>query len=350
MRFAQRRSARLLALPLALTLLAAACGDSDSENADPDVTDDDGPADSGAASGTVNISGSSTVEPISSAVAQLFEETSPDAVVNVDGPGTGDGFQLFCEGQTDISDASRPIQEEEIATCEENGVEFIELKIAFDGIAVLTNPANETISCLSFEDQYALVGPESQGFETWAAAQPLAGELGSDVVFPELPLQITAPGAESGTYDSYIEIVLEGIAEERGQEPEVRPDYSSQSDDSAIIQATEANEGAFGWVGFAFAENAGDGVKILEVDGGEGCVAPSAETIADDTYPVSRPLFIYVSTEAAESNPVVASYVDFYLDEGIDQVEEVGYIALPEDQFAETTAAWEDRQTGTREG
>ena len=341
MRFAQRRSARLLALPLALTLLTTACGGSGS---------DDDAAGSGSASGTVNISGSSTVEPISSAVAQLFEETSPDAVVNVDGPGTGDGFQLFCEGQTDISNASRPIQEEEIATCEENGVEFIELKIAFDGIAVLTNPANETIECLSFEDQYALVGPESQGFETWAAAQPLADELGSDVVFPELPLQITAPGAESGTYDSYIEIVLEDIAEERGQEPEVRPDYSSQSDDSAIIQATEANEGAFGWVGFAFAENAGDGVKILEVDGGEGCVAPSAETIADETYPVSRPLFIYVSTEAVESNPVVAPYVDFYLGEGIDQVEEVGYIGLPEDQFAETTAAWEDRQTGTREG
>lgn len=237
-----------------------------------------------------------------------------------------------------------------MATCEENGVEFIELKVAFDGIAVLTNPANETINCLSFEDQYALVGPESQGFETWAAAQPLADELGSDVTFPELSLQVTAPGAESGTYDSYIEIVLEGIAEERGEEPEPRADYSSQSDDSAIIQATEANEGAFGWVGFAFAENAGDGVKVLEVDGGEGCVAPSAETIADETYPVSRPLFIYVSTEAVTSNPTVVPYVDYYLGEGIDQVEEVGYIALPDDLFAETTSAWEDRTTGTREG
>jgi phosphate transport system substrate-binding protein len=298
----------------------------------------------------VDISGSSTVEPISSAVAQLFEEANPESVVNVDGPGTGDGFQLFCEGETDISDASRPIKAEEIATCEENGVEFIELKVAFDGIAVLTNPANETVTCLTFEDQYALVGPESQGFANWNAAQPLATELGSTTQLPDLPLQVTAPGAESGTYDSYIEIVLEGIAEERGQEPLPRADYSSQSDDNAIIQATEGNDGAFGWVGFAFAEAAGDSVKILEVDGGEGCVAPTAETIADESYPVSRPLFIYVSTEAAESNPAVVPYVDFYLGEGIDQVEEVGYIPLPGDLFDETTSAWEDRQTGTREG
>lgn len=350
MRFAQRRSARLLALPMALTLLATACGDSDSENADPEVPSETGGADSGEGAGTVNISGSSTVEPISSAVAQLFEEANAEIVVNVDGPGTGDGFQLFCEGQTDISDASRAISEEEIATCEQNGVEFIELKVAFDGIAVMTNPANETITCLTFEDQYALVGPESQGLGTWTAAQPLASELGSNVTFPDLPLQVTAPGAESGTYDSYIEIVLEDIAEERGQEPEPRADYSSQSDDSAIIQATEANEGAFGWVGFAFAENAGDGVKVLEVDGGDGCVAPTAETIADESYPVSRPLFIYVSTEAAESNPAVMPYVDFYLGEGIAQVEEVGYVPLPDDLFAATTAAWEDRTTGTREG
>jgi phosphate transport system substrate-binding protein len=344
----QHRGARLLALPLALTLLGAACGGGTGENADPDVAGG-GSGGDGAGSGTVDVSGSSTVEPISSAVAQLFEEANPDAVVNVDGPGTGDGFQLFCDGETDISDASRPISPEEIATCEENGVEFVELKIAFDGIAVLTNPANDTIACLNFADQYALVGPESQGFETWAAAQPLAGELGSNTELPELPLQITAPGAESGTYDSYVEIVLEDLAEEREQEAEPRPDYSSQGDDSAIIQATEANEGAFGWVGFAFADRAGEGVKILEIDGGDGCVAPSAETIADGSYPVSRPLFIYVSAEAAESNPTVAAYVDFYLGEGIDQVGEVGYVALPEDLLAETASAWEERRTGAKE-
>lgn len=345
----RRPTVRLLTLSLALTLLAAACGDPTGAG-DPDVVGGGPGGDGGEISGTVNVSGSSTVEPISSAVAQLFEDDNPDAVINVDGPGTGDGFQLFCEGGAHITGASRPIAEEEITNCEESGIDFVELKVAFDGIAVLTNPANETIDCLSFVDQYALVGPESQGFVTWSEAQALATELGSTTRFPDLALDITAPGAESGTHDSYVEIVLEGIAEARGQDPLPRPDYSSQSDDSAIIQATEGNDGAFGWVGYGFAANAGDGIKVLEVDGGEGCVAPTTETIAGGSYPVSRPLFIYVSTEALETNRVVRPYVDFYLGEGIDQAVEVGYVGLPDDVLAETRSAWENRTTGTREG
>lgn len=348
-------SKRLLALPLALFLLAAACGDNGG-NADPDVAGGGGgdpttvPGnEGGGVSGEVNISGSSTVEPISSAVADLFEEANPGTTVNVDGPGTGDGFKLFCEGETDISDASRPIKDEEAATCEQKGVKFIELKVAFDGISVLTNPANESVNCLTFPDLYALVGPESQGVGNWKDAQPLASELGSKTSFPDLPLKITAPGEESGTYDSFIEITLAKIAKSRSQDDKsTRPDYSSQADDNAIIQGIEGDDGSFGWVGFAFAQGAGKEVKELEIDGGKGCVAPSDETIADQSYPVSRPLFIYVNADKAMANPAIPAYVDLYLGKGIDEVGKVGYVALPGDQLGKTKSTWDARTVGTQ--
>ena len=355
------RLAWLVCLLLSLSLVAVACGgDDDDDTAAADGTSDtadDSTDGGGDVSGEVNVSGSSTVEPISIRVAELLEEVSPDVVVNVDGPGTGDGFALFCQGETDISDASRPIDEEEAAACEDAGIEYVELKIAFDGISVLTNPANESVECLSFADLYALVGPESQGFESWKDAQALATELGSDTEFPDVSLDITAPGEESGTYDSFIEIALGDVAEARLEAGAItedvaettRPDYSSQSDDNAIIAGIEGSDGSFGWVGFAFAEEAGDGVKEIPIaaePGGE-CVAPEAETIADESYPISRPLFIYVNAAAAVVNPAVAAYVDFYLGEGYSAVEEVGYVGLPDDRLEAATTTWDDRTTGT---
>jgi len=325
----------------ALALTAAACGG-----------DDDGGSASGdGVGGEVIVSGSSTVAPISALVAELYQEQNGDVSVTVDGPGTGDGFQLFCEGETDVSDASRPIKEEEAAACEEAGIEYVELKIAFDGLTVMTNPANDAVECLTFEDLYALVGPESQGVDTWAGAQELASELGSTTELPDVDLSINGPGEESGTYDSLIEIALADIAEARveagvldeAQAESTRPDYQASADDTVIIQGIEGDEGALGWVGFAFAEEAGDAIKELEVDGGDGCVAPSAATIADGTYPLSRALYIYVNTASAEENPAVAGYIDLFLGEGVTAVEESGYVALPEDQLAETTAAWEGR-------
>jgi phosphate transport system substrate-binding protein len=337
---------RLLLLLIPLTLFAAACGgdDDDTASAGGDATGD-------AISGEVLVSGSSTVAPISSLVAELFQEENGDVSVTVDGPGTGDGFELFCNGETDISDASRPIKEEEAAACEEAGIPYVELKVAFDGIAVLTNPANDTVECLTFEDLYALAGPESQGFETWADAAALAADLGSSTELPDVSLDMVAPGEESGTYDSFIEIVFADIAEARLAEGAItddqvettRPDYQASADDNVILQGIEGSDGAFGWVGFAFAEEGGDGVKALEVDGGDGCVAPSTETIADGSYPVSRALYIYVNTDRAAESPSVAAYVDHYLGDGITAVEESGYVALPEDQLDETRAAWEGR-------
>lgn len=374
MRFSTSRLARLTAMLMALSLFAAACGNDEEEDpvaaddteteaatdepSEPSESTEDTEAPAGEeVSGEVNISGSSTVEPISVRVAELYEEVAPDVVVNVDGPGTGDGFELFCSGETDISDASRAIKEEEIAACEENDVEFIELKVAFDGISVLTNPANESVECLTFADLYALIGPEAEGVTNWSDAQALATELGSSTELPDAPLDIVGPGEESGTYDSFIEIVFADIAEaqlEAGaiteeQEETTRPDYQSSPDDNTIIQGVEGSESSLGWVGFAFAEEAGEGVKELEIDGGDGCVAPSSETIADGSYPISRPLFIYVSATAMEENPAVAAYAEYYLGEGISAVEEVGYVALPDDQLSESTDALESMTTGTRE-
>jgi len=350
------RILRLAAPIMALGLILAACSSDDETS----TTTTTAAAGGVGAEGSIVISGSSTVEPISSRVAELFEAAGGTSDITVDGPGTGDGFELFCAGETDISDASRAIDEEEVAACQAAGVEFIELKIGFDGLTVITNPANTAVECLSFPDLYALAGPESEGFGNWSDAQTLATQLGSNTTFPSAPLDITAPGTESGTYDSFIELALADIAEERvtagaiteDQAESTRTDYTSQANDNAILQAIEGSDSSFGWVGFAFAEEAGDAVKeipISEEPGGE-CIAPSAETIADGTYPLSRPLFIYVNKAKADENAALSEFVDFYLGDGYAAVEEVGYVPLPADELAATQQVWDNQTTGTREG
>ncbi len=335
-----RRAAAPAAIVLSLGLIAAACGSDD---------DDGGGSggSSGDVSGTVNVSGSSTVAPISSLVAEEFSGENENVDIAVDDPGTGDGFELFCEGQTDISDASRPIEPEEAQLCKKAGIEYTELAIGFDGITVLTNPNNDSVECLSFADLYALIGPESEGFDNWSDAQQLASDLGSSTEFPDESLELTGPGAESGTYDSFIEIALADTAEAQGV-PEnelesTRPDYASSADDNTIISNIEASDTSLGWVGFAFAENAGDSVKEIPVaaEPGGDCVEPSAETIADGSYPLARTLYIYVNNAKAEQNEAVSAYVDFYLDGLSEWVEATGYVPLPEDQASETMSTWE---------
>jgi phosphate transport system substrate-binding protein len=334
-----------LSILLAFGLIAAACGDDDESDASTGDDDTEGTSDGEAVEGSINISGSSTVLPISELVAEDFDLSNDGATTTtVDGPGTGDGFELFCNGETDISDASRPIDEEEAAACEENGIEYVEIQVAYDGMAVMTNPNNE-VECLSFADLYALIGPESEGFETWADGTDIASELGSSTELPDAELALTGPGTESGTYDSFVEIALEGIAEERGQEPTTRTDYSANADDNVIISNIESSDTSLGWVGFAYAEEAGDGVTEIAVaaepDG--DCVEPSADTISDGSYPLSRPLFIYVNTAKAEENPAVAAFVDFYLADLNSYVEEAGYVVMPDDEIETQVSAWEGR-------
>lgn len=345
-----RRWLALLGLLLSLSLVAAACGDDDDTDTDADSgTDGDsseeGGSEGGDLSGTIVVSGSSTVEPISIAVAEKFAEENPGVDISVDGPGTGDGFELFCNGDTDINDASSKVKQEQIDACEANGIEFIELQVGNDGIAVMTNEANDAVDCLTFADIYALAGPESQGINNWNDAEELAADLGSDTDLPDASLDITGPGEESGTFASFVELVIEEFNEDRDQEATTRPDYQASADDNVIIQGIQGSDTSFGWVGFAFANEA-EGVKVLEVDGGDGCVAPTPETIADNSYPVSRPLFIYVNPAKADENPAVAAYVDYYLTDAIASVSEVGYVDLADEDLTATVERWESRTAG----
>ena len=319
----------------AFALAVAGCGGGDDD--DGGTAGGDG---GGGTSGRVTISGSSTVEPISVRVAELFEDVQPDVSVTVDGPGTGDGFKLFCEGETDISDASRPIKDSEAQDCAANGIEYVELRVAIDGIAVMTGE-NNPVECVTFNDMYGLVGPESTGFGSWSDAGSLGLET-SDL--PDADLDIYGPGEESGTFDSFVEIVLEDTAEERGQEATTRPDYNANADDNVIIQGIQSSDTSFGWVGFAFAAHA-SGVKLLDVDGGGGCVSAAAGTIASGEYPVSRSLYIYVNKANAEANPALVSYVDYYMsDEGLGTaVGDVGYVNLTDDAMAATRSNWAGR-------
>ena len=261
----------------------------------------------------------------------------------VEGPGTGDGFSRFCAGETDISDASRAIKDSEAEECAANGIEYVELHIATDGISVITSPENSAVTCLDFNDMYAIVGPESEGFANWNDADSLGAELGaSHAPYPAAPLVITAPGDESGTYDTFVELVIEDIADERGQSAETRVDYNAEANDQVIVNNIANDATSFGWVGFAFYEENAASLKAIEVDDGEsGCVAPTAETIASFEYPLSRPLFIYVKTNDLANRADLVSFVDYYLsDEGLAFVSEAGYVQLPSSEMDGTREAW----------
>ncbi len=325
-----RRLTVLLAL---LALVAAACGG-----------DSNGSDSGGGAGGSIVISGSSTVEPISARNAEKFSASNPDVTISVEGPGTGDGFKKFCAGETDISNASRAIKDSETADCAANGIEYVELRVAIDGLSVLTSTNNSAVTCLDFNDLYALMGPESLGFDNWSQADQLGAELGaSHSPYPDAPLVITAPGEESGTYDTFVEFVIEGLAEERGQEVGARLDYVASPNDNVIIDGIAGSDTSLGWVGYAFFVENQEKVAALEVDDGEtGCIAPTAETIADGSYPLSRPLFIYVNKAKAAEKPEVAAYVDFYLSaDGLATVSETGYVELAD--YSETRNAWANR-------
>jgi phosphate transport system substrate-binding protein len=301
----------------------------------------DGGSGSGGQSGSVVVSGSSTVQPVTSLVAEKFAGSNPDVSVKVDGPGTTDGFVLFCDGETDINDASRPIAPEEVKACKDAGVNYLELEVGLDGITVMTNPANTAVECVTKGDVYALFGPESESFQSWSDANELAKDVGGSGTFPDAPLDITAPGEESGTYDAFVELALGDIIEERKQEEVLRPDYQSSPNDNVIIQAMQGSDSALGFTGFAFADQNADTVKEIAIDGGGGCVMPTHDTIADGSYPLSRSLYIYVNTDDLASNAALKAFVDFYMtDDGFASVTDADYVALPPDRIGATREAW----------
>jgi phosphate transport system substrate-binding protein len=347
-----RNGLLVLAMIAVLALVAAAC--SDDNGGETGSTGGASGSTAQSLSGTITISGSSTVQPITSLVAELFnEDVSSDVSITVDGPGTGDGFVLFCDGETDIQDASRTIEDEEKTACDKNGIQYVELAVAFDGITVMTNPANSAVTCLDQGDLYALLGPESDGIDTWNGADTLAKQVGGKGGLPDAPLEITAPGTESGTYDAFIDLagiedtaLSQGVPEDKAAS--LRTDYHSSPDDNVIITAMEGSDTPLGFVGFAFAENAADQVKILQVDEGSGCIAPSRDTIADQSYPLSRTLYIYVN-KAKISDPAIKAFVDYYMgDTGlVDAVQQTGYIDLPSDQIESSRSTWTSESGGS---
>jgi phosphate transport system substrate-binding protein len=333
-----------------VALLLAACG-SGTPTATPVVTTAPTGTPSGV-SGTIYVSGSSTVQPISQAVSEDFKALNPDFGFTVEGPGTGPGFAAFCAGTTDVSDASRKIKDTEAATCASANIKYTELKIAYDGITVMTHP-DTPIDCLTKPDLYALFGPESDNFTNWRDAQALATTLGSTTVFPDLPLQITAPGEESGTYDAFLDLAgITAFGTGRGKFDATHPaalripgpNYTASPDDNVIVAGVEAGAGSLGFVGFAYFEGAGSKAKAIKIDNANGCatgVAPSIASIADGTYPLSRGLYIYPNNQKATDNPAVKAWVDFYLsDAGITNVTDVGYVGLPTAELQTTRDTW----------
>ena len=353
-----RKRVALFLLMFSMSTVLAACGGDDKKT---EAGSEGTSATGDKLSGTINISGSSTVAPITTRAKEKFNEDQPKVSINVDGPGTGDGFVLFCKGETDISDASRPIKKAEAEACKTAGIDFIELKIGIDGLTVMTHPQNSAITCLSLVDLYALIGPEAKGFKKWADASAIAKELGSKVTYPSSNLDIYGPGEESGTYDSFVELALEPVAKKRteagkikkDQEKTSRPDYSSSGDDNIIIQGIEGSKSSLGWVGFSYAEEQGDKVKEIQVSkeaGGE-CISPTAETISTAKYPLSRYLYIYINAAKEKSNPAIGKFIDYFLsDAGIASVTDVKYVALTSEDLTKTKSVWTARTVGTRDG
>lgn len=277
-------------------------------------------------SGAVNIDGSSTVFPITQAVAEEWGAVQPDVQISVGVSGTGGGFEKFCRGETDISNASRPIDpEEEAPVCEENGVEYLELPVAMDGLSVVANPENDFVDCLTVEELKTIWEPGSE-VDTWSEVRD---------GFPDQPVALYGPGTDSGTFDYFTDAIV-------GEEGASRSDYTASEDDNVLVQGVAGDANALGYFGFAYFEQNQDKVRAVAVDGGDGCVEPTRETIVSGEYaPLSRPIFIYVGKDAAR-RPEVSAFVDFYLESVQDLVPSVGYVALPEDVVAEQRSAWEE--------
>jgi phosphate transport system substrate-binding protein len=283
--------------------------------------------------------------------AESFRAQNGQVDVSVEGPGTGDGFDRFCEGDADVTGASRPIEAEELAACAEAGIEVVELPLARDGITLITAPGNP-VACLSFPDLYALLGPEATTGR-WDGAEPLAAALGSHTDLPDRRLVVTGPGEESGTYDSFIEQVLDPIAEERAAAGHLaeaavgtaRPDYAASANDNTITEGVAADDGGLGWVSFAYAELSEDVREVpVAAEAGGPCVAPSRGSIQDGTYPIARTLYVYVNAERAAAAPAVAAFVDFYLAGLDDFVRLASYVPLADP--AATVARWGERVAG----
>jgi phosphate transport system substrate-binding protein len=300
----------LLGCLAALSLVAAGCGGDDS---------------SGDGGALITADGSSTVGPFTTKAAEDWK-ASGGGDVTVGISGTGGGFERFCAGETDISNASRAIDEDEVASCQENGVEYVELQVATDALTNVVNTANDWVTCLTVEQLNAIWEPGSS-VKNWNQVDPS---------FPDVPLKLYGAGTDSGTFDYFTDVI-------NGEEGASRTDYSATEDDNVTVQGVAGDRGALGYFGFSYFEENQDTLKALEVDGGSGCVAPSVETAQNGSYtPLARPLFMYVRTSSLESNPNVEEFVRYALDNEQTIAEEALFVPLSQEQIDEQLQKLDD--------
>ncbi|MCF7803472.1 MAG: PstS family phosphate ABC transporter substrate-binding protein [Candidatus Marinimicrobia bacterium] len=287
--------------------------------------------------GKISIDGSSTVYPITEAVAEEFMKEYSRVRVTVGTSGSGGGFQKFTSKETDISDASRPIKETEISKAKKNGVQFIELPVAFDGLSVVVNPKNDWVDYLTVEDLERMWKPEAQGKITrWSQVRS---------EWPDRELNLYGPGVSSGTFDYFTEAVV-------GREGASRGDYTASEDDNVLVQGVAGDINALGFFGFAYYHENQDRLKIVPIDdgnpdNGKGPIAPTFQTIGNGTYqPLARPLFIYVREESA-NRAEVQEFIHFFFENAPQLVQEVGYIPLSDTTYAHAMDRFEERVTGS---
>ena len=267
----------------------------------------------------IQIDGSSTVFPITEAVAEEFQKAKKGAVkVTVGIAGTGGGFKKFCRGETDISDASRPILKQEMATCKNANIQYIELPVAYDALTVMVNPKNDWVRSLAIADLKKMWEPTAQGKVThWNQVR---------TEWPAAPLKLFGPGADSGTFDYFTEAIV-------GKAKSSRGDFTASEDDNVLVQGIANDRNALGYFGFAYYIENQKKLKAVPIDGGKGAVVPSAKTVEDGSYqPLSRPIFIYVSKKSMDK-PEVKQFVEFYLKQAPQLVKQVKYVPLPQNVY-----------------
>ena len=296
---------------LATALLLAACG-GDDENIDTGG----GGGQQQELTGSVRVDGSSTVAPLTTAAAEFFAEEQPKVRVTVGTSGTGGGFEKFCNGETDISDASRPIdKEDEVAACKAKNIEYSELVVANDALTVVVNKDNDWAECLTTDQLKKMWAPNSK-VNNWNQVDPK---------FPNEPLKLFGPGTDSGTFDYFTDEI-------NGEEGASRKDYQPSEDDNVIVTGVSGTPGGLGYFGYSYFEENQDKLKAVQINSGGSCVAPSAETVQDGTYkPLARPLFIYPSV-AAMKRPQVAAFVEYYVANDGKIAEDAKFVPLNEEQ------------------
>ena len=293
-------------------IFALACGGAEETSAAPAQA-----ASEMALSGTIEIDGSSTVFPVSEAVAEEFGKLHPDVRVNVGVSGTGGGFKRFTAGEIDISDASRPMKDGEAQAAAGNGIEYYPLRVAMDGMSVMVSPDNDFVECLT-TDQLRMIWEPSSVVSKWSDVNP---------GWPSKDIALYGPDTDSGTFDYFTEEIM-------GEAQLSRPDYTASADDNVLVQGIAGGKYSLGYFGYSYYQENMDKLKLVAVDSGNGCVLPTSESIENGSYsPLSRPLFIYVSKQSMD-RPEVREFVEFYLEHAAELAQEVGYIKLSDAEYA----------------